>query len=245
MQTKKDNNVIWISLLDTNQIIAGYSTRKGGYSSGSYSEMNLGINTADDKTIINKNRELFFSTISPSMSVCHLNQTHSNRIFDVDNDGFTVFSDGDGLITTQKNKLLCVTIADCGSVLFHDDEFSIACAIHCGWRGVKDGIIQNALNMLSEWTDLQNISAYVGPMIRCSSYEVGKEFLQYFGSEYFKESDDKLYFDLNAVIITQLIRANLASITDCGYDTFSNEDLFFSHRRNNKAGRMCAFIGLR
>jgi polyphenol oxidase len=240
-----ENNIKWLSMLNSAEIIAGFSTRVGGYSKGSYEGLNIGLNTDDDASIIAKNKALLFKTIAPSMVDFYLNQTHSNIVHDVDNDSFKVFCNGDGLLTTQKNILLCITIADCGSILFHDDKNSIACAIHCGWKGTQLGIIQNALNMLSEYTDLENIHAYVGPMIRCSSYEVGKEFLTYFGSEYFKESNGKLFFDLNQVIISKLLRANLASVTDCGFDTYSEPELFYSHRRNQESGRMCAFIGLK
>ena len=235
----------WLSYIDNEQIIAGISTRQGGFSQDGYESLNLGINTADSVENISKNRSRFFTTVAPTMDVIHLNQTHSSLVLNADDNSFKLFSDGDGLITTTKNKLLSITLADCGSVLFHDDTFSVICAIHCGWKGTKLGIINTALEMLSTYTNLENIHAYIGPMIRCSNYEVGKEFLEHFSSEYFKESNGKLYLDLNQVIISKLFRANLASITDCGFDTFSEPDLFFSHRRNALRGRICAFIGLK
>jgi len=82
-------------------------------------------------------------------------------------------------------------------------------------------------------------------MIRCSNYEVGKEFLGYFGSEHFKESNGKLFLDLNNVILTTLMRANIGSVIDCGIDTYLSPETFYSHRLNNTTGRMCAFIGLK
>src|ERR1035437_626499 len=179
----------WLSYIDNEQIIAGISTRQGGFSQDGYESLNLGINTADSVENISKNRSRFFTTVAPTMDVIHLNQTHSSLVLNADDNSFKLFSDGDGLITTTKNKLLSITLADCGSVLFHDDTFSVICAIHCGWKGTKLGIINTALEMLSTYTNLENIHAYIGPMIRCSNYEVGKEFLEHFSSEYFKESN--------------------------------------------------------
>ena len=164
------NGLKYVSFVDNAFAIAGVSTRVGGFSTGAYDSLNVGINTKDTRENIEKNRDLLYSSIAPEMQVIHLNQTHSNLIHDADTNTFKVFCDGDGLITTQTKKLLCVTIADCGSVLFHDDQFSIACAIHCGWRGTHAGIIQEALRLLEEWTPLSNIHAYVGPMIRQASY---------------------------------------------------------------------------
>ena len=239
------NGLKYLSFNENAHVLAGVSTRIGGYSTGEYSELNVGINTKDDKESIKRNREHLFNTIAPNMQVCHLNQTHSALIQDVDNHEYEVFCNGDGLITTERNKLLCITIADCGSVLFHDDEFTVACAIHCGWRGTRDGIVGEALRLLAQWTDLSNIHAYIGPMIRQPSYEVGKEFTTMFNSAFFSEKGGKLTFDLNAFIINTLSRAGITSISDCGYDTFQSSELFFSHRRYASTGRMCAFIGLK
>jgi YfiH family protein len=245
MNFLQKKNITYLSYIDNASILAGVSTRIGGYSTGEYSTMNLGINTQDDPLLVRKNREHFFSSIAPSFEIIHLNQTHSATVHDADTPTFQSFSDGDGLITTETGKLLCVSIADCGSVIFHDDLFTIACAIHCGWRGTKSGIIQEALRLLSQWTDLSNIHAYIGPMIRQSSYEVGQEFSSMFGSEYFSDQAGRRMFDLNALIINTLTRAGLSSISDCGYDTYQEPSLFFSHRRSPHAGRMCAFVGLK
>jgi len=151
------NDIKWLSILENTELTAGFSTRIGGYSKGSYGGLNIGLNTNDDASKIAKNRELLFKTIAPSMVDFYLNQTHSNLVHNIDLDSFKIFCNGDGLVTTQKNKLLCITIADCGSILFHDDKNSIVCAIHCGWKGTQLGIIQNALDQLSKYTDLENI----------------------------------------------------------------------------------------
>jgi len=239
------NNITWLSYFNNFQALAGVSTKTGGFSTGNYEGLNVGLNTADDKTIIQKNRELLFTTVAPQMEVIHINQTHSNIIHNTQDSSFKIFSDGDGLITTERNKLLCITLADCGSVVFHDEDFTVVCAIHCGWKGTQTGIIQAAINELLKHTELDKIHAYVGPMIRCSNYEVGKEFLGYFGSEHFKESNGKLFLDLNNVILTTLMRANIGSVIDCGIDTYLSPETFYSHRLNNTTGRMCAFIGLK
>jgi len=245
MQRVKNSTIEWLPFLQHNQAIIGSSTRIGGKSTGKFQSLNLGLNTQDNVKTIEQNRTLFFNTIAPKMHIVYLNQTHSSCILDADAPNFKNFSAADGIFTTQKNKLLCITIADCGSVLFCDEAFTVVCAIHCGWRGVKDGIIQNALKILSEKVDLSTVSAYLGPMIRCAHYEVGKEFLGYFSSEYFSEKNGKLYFDLNNLIINSLLRGGIGSVQDCGYDTFATPELFFSYRRDANTGRMCTFIGLK
>jgi len=238
------NGVTWFSFSQNSRLLAGFSTRIGGFSKGEYASMNLGINTNDDKEIIDRNRNLFFNTVALGFKVNYLNQIHTADILNVDSPDFRMFCEGDGLFTTSRNALLSVTIADCGSVLFHDENFSFACAIHCGWKGVQQGIISKAVELISQYADLSNVSAYIGPMIRCPHYEVGREFLNYFDPGYFVDKDGKLYFDLNMYIINKLTRSGISSIVDCGFDTYFSPEYFFSHRRNNAAGRIVAFIGI-
>jgi len=117
MDFKEKNGIKYLSYIDNDKIVAGVSTRIGGCSTGGFESLNLGLNTSDDKERILKNRATFFETVAPGMAVLHLNQTHSNVIHDVDDGLFQVFCDGDGLVTTEPGKLLCVTLADCGSMV--------------------------------------------------------------------------------------------------------------------------------
>ena len=59
------NGIKWFSFIDNRKLMAGVSTRIGGYSVGNYSGLNVGINTADSASTIKKNRDLLFSTVSP------------------------------------------------------------------------------------------------------------------------------------------------------------------------------------
>lgn len=245
MQQFTNNGMSWFSYIENDSITAGFSTLKGGFSCGTYSGLNIGLNTADDNTIISKNRHLLFGTIAPEMDVLYLNQTHSNSVFDADDLSFFNFCDGDGLFSRSKNKLLCITIADCGSVLFFDPDYSIIGAVHCGWKGTLNGVIENIIEEISKQTCISNLTACIGPMIRQENYSVGHEFTTYFDAKYFKEFSGALKFDLNAVIHDKLRLGGISNIIDCGFDTYSNPDLFYSHRRNSLSGRMCAFIGLK
>lgn len=225
------------------QCIAGFSTRKGGVSSGVYNSMNTGLHSEDNRDHITENRSRFFNAVAPGFKIKNLHQIHSTTIVEV-NDTFVNDTKADGFFTTKRKVLLTISIADCGSVLFHDSKFSIVAGLHCGWRGTRDGIIQNMVEKLSTYTPKSDLTAYIGPMIAKENYEVGKEFINYFPKEYLSLQNDTLHLDLNAAVVASLQRSGIRNIFNANMDTYSNPDLFFSYRRDGKTGRMCSYIGL-
>ncbi|MBK8805213.1 MAG: peptidoglycan editing factor PgeF [Bacteroidales bacterium] len=243
MKFESINKLKILSYINTDEIIAGCSTRHEGYSKCAYSSLNVGLNTDDNIKCILNNRKLLFNAIAPNFTNIFLNQVHSNVIHSVDKN-FENFIAGDGLITRCKNTLLTITTADCGSVCFHNKENNTIAALHAGWKGTKANIIEEMCLALSKYDSLSNFTAYIGPMIQKDSYEVGEEFLNYFDSKYFEKSNNKILFDLNQCIEDKLIESGIGFVENKKVDTFKNETTFFSYRRDKTTGRMCSYIGL-
>ena len=64
------------------EIVAGTTTRQGGYSQGSYAGLNLGLNVGDDPQKVLANRQLLAETLHTQLD-CMISplQTHStNRL---------------------------------------------------------------------------------------------------------------------------------------------------------------------
>lgn len=244
MNIIEKDSITYLSYINNDFLISGASTRKTGISSYPYDSLNLGINTNDKPENISENRNRFFNTIAPGFHVCYLNQTHSNIIHVVD-EKFKNGVEGDGLITNKKGLLLAATIADCGSVCFYDDEYTVAGIVHAGWAGTKKGIIEEICLRLSKYKPLHCFNAIIGPMIQSVNYEVGEEFKSYFDLSYFSMKNNSLYFDLNKCIENKLKTAGILKILNNKIDTYSNPDLYFSHRRDKITGRMLAFIALK
>jgi len=244
MELTDKNGISYLSYIDNQKISAGFSSRIGGVCKGKISGLDLGLFTESAEKDIIQNRRLFFEAVAPEMQIANLKQTHSTDIWTVE-DVNSIPAEGDGLITKNKNILLCVAAADCGSVIFHDNDYSVAAAIHCGWKGTRDGIVEKMLEKLSAYTDLKNISAYIGPMIHKSSYEVGTEFQDYFDSKYLTPKQDKFLLDLPLCIKDKLQEGGTGSVMLADFDTFSRTDLFYSYRKEGTTGRMLAFIGIK
>jgi copper oxidase (laccase) domain-containing protein len=60
--------------------------------------------------------------------------------------------------------------ADCLPVLLTDSQGTQVAAVHAGWRGLADGILEEALSHFSG-----NVMAWLGPAIGQSAFEVGED----------------------------------------------------------------------
>lgn len=232
------------SWINNKYCIAGFSTRKGGASSGVYESMNTGLHSQDNQTLVSQNRATFFNALAPKFTIANLHQIHSANIVRVDS-SFINDTEADGFFTTEKGIILSISLADCGSVLFHNKNFSIVAALHCGWRGTRDGVIQNMLAQLAPFVAPSELTAYIGPMIQQENYEVGNEFLDYFPKKFLASQNGTLHFNLNGCVEEILQQQGVGTIYNEKLDTYSNQNLFFSYRRDGQTGRMCSFIGLK
>ena len=231
--------------IDTTDVLAGVSTCRGGISSGSYSSLNLGLNTDDDFLAVSENRRAFFECILPSVPVCYLRQTHSAIVVDADSSHFSNGNEGDALFSFKRNQLLSITVADCGNILLYQPGVCCA-AIHAGWRGARAGIIRSTVEQLVDnGADVRLLRAYIGPMIRAGNYQVGAEFTEYFSATYLFPDGERFQLDLPRFIADELSAAGVTYITDCGEDTFASVGKYYSYRRSSITGRMSAFIALR
>ena len=243
MKITKKTTLPYIEFLKSPLCIAGVSTRHGGFSKAPYNNMNLGLNTGDSPAIIERNRHAFYSEVTPEFTVKHMQQMHSDIIHIVD-ENFENNYEGDAFYTTTPGILLTISTADCGSILLHDENFTICAALHCGWRGAHQQIIEKTISQLKSYEKADSLIAYIGPMIQQQNYEVGTEFLDKFPREFFKESDNKYYFDLERYIEEKLIESGVGQVHNCRLDTYKNTDQFYSYRKEGETGRINAFIGI-
>jgi YfiH family protein len=238
------------SLTSCQNIIAGESTRLGGFSQHPYQSLNLGLFTTDDQQTVLKNRQHFFEHlgIDPTR-IAGSHQVHGDQIFQANSpaqvEGF------DALITDQKHLLLTVTIADCTPILIYDKKSEAVAAIHAGWKGTALRIVQKTLDKMQETygTRGEDCVAYIGTCIDACSFEVDADVADNF-SHQFKRWDNslgKFFVDLKAANRQQLLDYSIAEnrIEISPFSTFRNNDRYFSYRKEKgQTGRMLAIIGM-
>ncbi len=224
------------------------TTRMGGLSQPPYANLNLGVHVNDDPLTVAINRQLL-SPLLPSEPVW-LNQVHGIRVIDAAQSA--CLEDADAAFTKQAN-VVCVTMtADCLPVLLCDQAGTVVAAVHAGWRGLCDGVIEAAVSKMA--VENSEILAWLGPAIGPSAFEVGDEVRAQFMQQdagainAFKPAGDKWLCDLYTLAKQRLQRLGITQVygggTDEDYCTYTDEARFFSFRRDHVTGRMASLIWL-
>ncbi|MCC6946770.1 MAG: peptidoglycan editing factor PgeF [Bradyrhizobiaceae bacterium] len=235
-----------------------FFTRAGGVSNGVYASLNGGLGSHDDPEHVAENRARMAAALQ-STALVTAYQVHSPDAV-VATTAWTRADAprADALVTKTPALAIGVTVADCGPVLLADAAIGIVGAVHAGWRGALDGVIESAVAKMQELgAARQRIVAAIGPIIRQQSYEVGPEFVVRFReadagfAKFFAPAtrDGHAMFDLPGFIVLRLQAAGVDAIDDLGLDTYSDEARFFSfrrstHRREPDYGRLIAAIAL-
>lgn len=235
-----------------------FFTREGGVSEGLYASLNVGQGSRDDPARVAENRKRVAEALqAPALVTAY--QIHSPDTVVATSPWTRADAPrADAIVTKTPALAIGVTIADCGPVLLADATAGVIGAVHAGWRGALDGVIESAVaKMEALGAARSRIVAAIGPLIRQPSYEVGPEFVARFReadpafARYFVPAprDGHALFDLPGFIALQLNAAGVGAIDDLGLDTYSDEARFFSFRRSTHRGepdygRLVAAIAL-
>jgi YfiH family protein len=171
-------------------IVHGFSTRPGGRSELEANRdghkttekvLNLGFTEWDSHRHVLKNRQNFFVALDASdMLQVSLRQIHSDVVHVANSagrDSLVEAPKADALITNEPGLLLLVQVADCVPILLADKKQRAVAAVHSGWRGTLQRIVQKTLGrMQMEFgTRPADVIAALGPGIGQCCFEVGPE----------------------------------------------------------------------
>lgn len=226
-------------------IKAGTTLRHGGVSSGVYSSFNLASHVDDELAAVEQNRSALVQKLNMHNAPQWLEQTHSTKAVLLPHEEITPKADAS--YTLSENIVCAVMTADCLPLLITDKEGSCVAAIHAGWRGLCDGIIEETIKKLPVKAD--TLLVWLGPAIGANVYEVGKEVYDAFSQV---DSDAKQAFTATSeghwlfnIYYLAKLRLNKIGVKDIyGGDhcTLSEDKNFFSYRRDNITGRMASLI---
>lgn len=215
--------------------------RRGGVSQGLYDSLNINGKSNDNHDSVLRNLDIIAGYYGLARSnLLLINQGVSGRAEFTDRLSQNQIT-ADGIVTGQKDFILCIGTADCAPVLFLDAENSIVGAAHAGWRGALRGIVENTLEtMLEHGAATAHISAAVGPCLQQPSFETGTDMYQEFldtdpqNARYFVPGRDEQHFqfDLEGFVVDKLKKCGLQNVTASGIDTYAAEAEYFSYRRN-------------
>lgn len=171
---------------------AAFTTRTGGVSVGPYAALNLAGTVSDGPAAVRANRELVCARLGIDPRRVRVGtQVHGTvvrRVADGVEDGrFTDpdfrWPEGDGLICDRPGGAIAVFGADCLPVLLWHRERPLVAAVHAGWRGLADGILEAAVAALGGGSRLgAAIGVGIGPCCYPVSAEVRDRFAARFGA---------------------------------------------------------------
>jgi YfiH family protein len=185
-------------------------------------------------------------------SVAVVHQVHGDRVWAAQPDGdpLVAQADADAVYTQRPGELVAVRIADCVPILIAGP--GVVAAVHAGWRGTAQGIVQRAVEQISKAARCEpmDLVAAIGPCIGPAAYEVGEEVVQSIAqrvdvARFVTRTGRRPHVDLRAANGALLEQAGVLAVDILPHCTHADK-AFFSHRREGPStGRMAAVIGLR
>lgn len=231
----------------------GFSTRRGGVSTGRYATLNVGGKWGDDPEHVAHNRRRLAAAAGFDWARLYTaRQVHGARVALVVDGTLperVAETEADVVATAVPGAVVGVYTADCVPILVADDEGRVAAA-HAGWRGTVKGVASAAVEALvSIGARRERLRAALGPSICAHCFEVGEEVAAEFDalvpSSVIRADGKKPHVDLWEANRRLLIAAGLA---DAAIDaappcTMCESERFFSFRRDGSGiGQHLSFV---
>ncbi|MCH9698710.1 MAG: peptidoglycan editing factor PgeF [Gammaproteobacteria bacterium] len=224
-------------------ISAGTTLRQGGTSQPPYDSMNLATHVGDDAQLVQANRDRLIQQLSLPSSPVWLNQQHTTHVINASKAYDQ--SPTDASYTDQSDVVCAVLTADCVPVLLCDQTGQQIAAIHAGWRGLLNGIIENTIATFPQTT----LMAWLGPAISQQSFEVGAEVREQFiqhnqnaEAAFIQGSHGKWHADVYHLAKQRLNTSGVNAVYGGQFCTYSDSERFYSYRRQFKTGRLASLI---
>lgn len=216
------------------------STRVGGISSGLYGAMNLGAHVGDDPKCVLTNRQRLKSDLMLPNEPVWLEQIHSTRILNAD---LPIVSSADGTFS-RANQTVCVVMsADCLPLLLTNQAGDQVAAVHVGWRGMANGIIEQAVSLFD--CEPSQIIAWAGPCIGPNYFEIDVDTRNELGGSecaYSSFKNNRLLANLHLLCQQRLSNTGVTNFSHSHACTHTDKERFFSYRRDGQCGRMASVI---
>ena len=231
----------------------GFSQRK--FLNSEDEECDLLLGKFNDENISLLHRQWFLNSlaIKNNDQIFILNQTHSDRIYVLDDYKKTekdvVNEDADAIITNLHYRPIGVLTADCVPVILFDPVNNITGVIHAGRIGTLKRILSKTIAEMNTFygCNVSNIKMGIGPAIGGCCYEVDESCIEPFQKDFPKWKQfvkvaqaDKFMLDLITANEQDALDAGIMAenIVNSDHCTSCENHLWYSYRREGKTGRI-------
>jgi YfiH family protein len=154
----------------------------------------------------------------------------------------------DASYTDKPEQVCAVLTADCLPVLMTDRNGTHVAAVHAGWRGLANGILEQTLRALK--LPAADILVWLGPAIGPQRFEVRKDVYDVFTENdeaskaaFTQFADQHWLADLYHLARIRLQKQGVQAIFGGGFCTHSDQKNYFSYRRDGiSTGRIVSLI---
>jgi purine-nucleoside/S-methyl-5'-thioadenosine phosphorylase / adenosine deaminase len=179
-----------------------------------------------------------------------LRQVHGTAVVVVEEPGQHAGQTGDALVSANGGACLAVFTADCAAVALGSLE-GVTGAVHAGWRGVRDGVVESALAAMAR-LGARHVVAGVGPCLQACCCEFSPEDLDAVAGRLGPDvravsSSGRPALDVPAAVLASLERASVR--TGLAVDVAFVDPRctactpgFFSHRARRDTGRQALVV---
>lgn len=260
-------NVLKFPLLESLPFVEHlFTTKEGGVSKGDFATMNVSFTRGDEREDVLENYRRLAGIFDVELSdIVVSHQTHTTnvkRVTKKDGGKGVVYDrdyeNVDGLITNDKNLVLCTMYADCVPLYFVDVKHQAIGLSHSGWKGTAGKIGEKTLERMAEefGTCPEDVYVAIGPSICMDCYEVSSDVIEAFSCIFTKQEMEQIcYLKENGKYQLDLWKANEIILLNAGVlkehievtrlCTHCNSDRMFSHRKTgDKRGNLGAFLCL-
>jgi len=209
-----------------------------------YESLNLAAHVGDDLPAVLANRQRVCRAYAIP-EPCWLRQVHGTTV--VDTSVCEPETEGDGSVSRSPNRACVVLTADCLPVLLCDRDGTVVCALHAGWRGLANGVVEAGVRAMNLPAD--QLMAWLGPAIGPEAFEVGAEVRTRFVDElptadsaFRPIAQNKYLANLYGLARQHLERLGIRAVYGGNFCTVREAERFFSYRRDGITGRMASLI---
>ena len=213
-----------------------------------YDSLNLGAHCGDNPEHVEENRKRLFAAGNLPSKPVWLEQVHGKDVLKLTG-GPYASKRADASYSNTPGTVCAVMTADCLPVLFCDQAGSVVAAVHAGWRGLLDRVLEATLAAMQVPGD--SLLAWLGPAIGPQAFEVGEEVRTAFiaidhraAAAFVPASPGKWLADIYQLARQRLAGQGVERIYGGSFCTVSDAGRFYSYRREGQTGRMASIVWL-
>ena len=212
-----------------------------------FDAFDLGLRNGDDVAMVGGNREWLERGLDLPSPPRWLRQVHGTTV--AVEPGAGDEPEADAAVSATPGTVLAILTADCLPVVFASSDGRWIGAAHAGWRGLAAGVLEATVAAMR--VPPGTLMAWLGPAAGSDAYEVGAEVHDAFVGRdpqaavaFTPTRPGHWHVDLYALARQRLHQGGMLphAIHGGGHCTISEPARFFSHRRDQRTGRMATLV---